>query len=486
LIGPCSNTAISDHPARPVSVRSDILTSHLIRTSSAQSSSTVLPATMSSEEIIGRRKSRQACEKCRQSKRKCDGKEPCYSCRRYEHFCSYSSRPRKKTRAQGEKSSNEQISPITSAIQNGEVTTTLPKIIEERPPKKINSVAPVPSGNTFARGLMAELSNGETQPFECSSWNIGLRLDSAYEISILDLAGPEEAKQYSQVYFEKVHPVYSIVDQECFREQLQDRWTSSSNQSFEVDAIICGVIALGSLFSGARAFHREYQIAELGQTMLWRCTPVDRLSRSSLPIATAWILRVLYLRMAVDPRAARQASRSAILAVEGHTSDDTRNEKVSRCRADNMTDLTDEAQIHRKLHWIARLLDTWIRNEFHPPQGDRDIVTISCPPPTQSLPEILDFTPTLISLYVISLRFSNSPEHKSLAELTQILDDIDALNMAGHDALQLHKSNHALCIYRYMRLTSSVIPRRTLSRIISIAKPGLTGALRLAKDSQPW
>ena len=441
---------------------------------------------MSSEGIVGRRKSRQACEQCRQSKRKCDGKEPCYSCTRYERICAYSSRPRKRARIQSEQSSDEQISPTISVVRNDETTTAVPETVEERSAKQIHSVAPVPSGNTFAQGLMAELSKGETQPFEFSSWNIGLRLGSAYEKSILDLAGLEEARHYSQVYFEKVNPVYSIVDQACFAEQLQDRWTSSSNQSREYDAIICGVITLGSLFSGANAFHRESQIVELGERILGRWTPVDRLSRSSLPIATAWILRVLYLRMAVDPRAAWQASRSSLLALEGHTSDDTRNEQDFRCTIRNATSLTDEAQIHRKLHWIARLLDTWIRNEFHPSQYDRDIVTMSCPPPTQSPPGILDFTSTLISLYVISLRFTNSPEYKSLAELTQILDDIDALPMSGHDALQLHKSNHALCIYRFMRCTSSVIPKRTLSRIIDIAKPGLAGALRLAKDSQPW
>ncbi|KAF2493038.1 hypothetical protein BU16DRAFT_529267 [Lophium mytilinum] len=440
---------------------------------------------MSSEGNVGRRKSRQACEQCRHSKRKCDGKEPCYSCRRYEHICSYSSRPRRRARIQGEKRSEEHLSPTTSVIQNDEVPTAVPEVVEKRSAKQISSVAPVPSGNTFARHLMAELSNGETQPLEYSSWNLGLRLDSAYETSIIDLAGLEEASLYSQVYFEKVNPVYSIVDQGRFGEQLQDRWTSSSSQSCEFDAIICGVIALGSLFSGANAFHRESQIVELGQKLLERWTPVDRLSRSSLPIATARILRVLYLRMAVDPRAAWQASRSSILALEGHSSDDTRNEQDSRCSTGNATSLMDEAQIHRKLHWIARLLDR-IRNEFHPSQWDRDIVTISCPPPTPSPPGILDHTSTLISLYVVSLRFTNSPEHKSLAELTKILDDIDALPMSSHDALQLHKSNHALCIYRFMRLTSSVIPKRTLARILCTAKPGLAGAVRLAKDSQPW
>jgi hypothetical protein len=440
---------------------------------------------MSSEVVVGRRKSRQACEQCRQSKRKCDAKEPCYSCMRYEHICSYSSRPRKRARVEGDTSRGGQVLPTTSVVRDDEVTALVPNTTNELPTKQSHSVAPIPSGNTFARHLMAQLSNGG-QPFECSSWNTGLRLELVYEKSISDLAGLEAARQYSQMYFEKVNPVYSIVDQSRFWGQLQDRWTTSSSQSREYDAVFCGVIALGSLFSVANPFPQEVQVVELGQTLLGRWTPVDRLSRSSLPIATAWILRVLYLRIAVDPRAAWQASRSAILALEGYTSYDTRSEQDFRCTIEEATCSTDEARTHRKLHWTARLLDTWIRNEFHPSQWDREIVTIPCPPPTQSPSDTLDFTSALISLYVISLRFTNSPEHKSLAELTQILDDIDALPMSGHDALQLHKSNHALCIYRFMRLTSSVIPKRTLSRIISITKPGLAGALRLAKDSQPW
>jgi hypothetical protein len=441
---------------------------------------------MASEEVVGRRKSRQACQQCRQSKRKCDGKEPCYSCKRYEHICSYSSLPRKRPRIQRESSGDDQVSPTISVVRDDEITTAAPKTTNELSTKQPNSVAPAPSGNTFARGLMVELSNGEAQRFEWSSWNLGLRLGSAYEKTISDLAGLQEARRYSQVYFEKVNPVYSIVDQSRFSEQLQNRWTSSYTQPCEYDAVICGVIALGSLFSGADAFHGETQIVEFGHTLLGKWTPVDGLSRSSLPIATAWILRVLYLRMAVDPRAAWQASRSAILAVEGHISHDTRSEQDSWCTTESATCLTDEVRTHRNLHWIARLLDTWIRNEFYPSQFDRDIVAIPCPRPTQSPSDTLDFTSTMISLFVISLRFCNSPEHKSLTELTQILDDIDALPMSGHDALQLHKSYHALCIYRYMRCTSSVIPKSTLSRIIAIAKPGLAGALRLAKDSQPW
>jgi hypothetical protein len=265
-------------------------------------------------------------------KRKCDGKEPCYSCRRYEHTCSYSARPRKRARIHGEISSDEQASPASSVVRDDELTAVVPKTTNTPSTKQPNTVAPIPSGNTFARGLIAELSTGESQPIECSSWNIGLRLGPAYERSILDLAGPHEARHYAQVYFEKVHPVYSVVDQPHFWKRLQERWTSPSSQSLECDAIICGVIALGSLFAGANAFHRETQIVEFGQTLLGRWTPVDGLSRSSLPIATAWILRVLYLRMAVDPRAAWQASRSAILAVEGHPGYDPRNEQDSFVR----------------------------------------------------------------------------------------------------------------------------------------------------------
>jgi hypothetical protein len=442
---------------------------------------------MPSEEIVGRRKSRLACLQCRQSKRKCDGKEPCYSCKRYENICSYSSHPRKRTRVQRETSNEGRISPNSSVVRSAETTTAALRPTDQQSRKQPNSVAPVPNGNTFARHLMAELSNGEAQPFQCDSWNLGLRLGSAYTKSILDLIGLEEARNYSHIFFEKVHPVYSIVDQGRFWKQLQDRLTSSSSLSYECDAIICGVVALGSLFSGANAFHRESQIVDFGQTLLERWTPVDRLSPASLHIASAWILRVLYLRMAVDPRAAWQASRSSILALEGQTNEDTRNGQDFGCITSHGTTLAeDEALVHRKLHWVARLLDTWIRNEFHPAQWGRDIVTISCPPPIQSSTGTPDFTSAMISLYIISLRFCNSPEHKSLAELTQILHDINALSMAGHDVLQLHKSNHALCVYRFMRLTSSVIPKSTLSLIIDIAKPGVAGALRLAKDNQPW
>jgi hypothetical protein len=441
---------------------------------------------MSSEDNIRRRKARQACEQCRQSKRKCDGKQPCYFCRRYEHVCIYSSRQLKRARVQNGTNSDNQISTARLTIRNSDTTTVIPELINERSTKQSKSVAPVPSGNIFARGLMAELSNGEAQPFQCDSWNLGLRLGPAYEKFISDLVKLDEARNYSRVYFEKVSPIYSIVNQADFWEHLQNRLRSSSSQFCEYDVIICGVIALGSLFSGSSSFYREPQIVEFGQTLLEKSTPVDQVSHPSHSIATAWILRVLYLRMAVDPRAAWQASRSSVLALEGHASEESQNEHEHLYRIRNGICAMDETQIHRKLHWIARLLDTWIHDEFYPSRLGRDIVTISCSPPLQSPSGTPDLTSSLISLYVISLRFSNSSEQKSLAELTQILNDIGALSMSGHDVLQLHKSNHALCMYRFMRCTSSVISKYTLVHILSIAKPGLAAAIRLAKDNQPW
>ena len=333
---------------------------------------------------------------------------------------------------------------------------------------------------------MAQLSDKEVLPSERFSWNIGLRLDSTNEPSIKDLATLEECKYYSRVFFEKVGQVYSLVDDLYFKERLQSRWAPLNDETYEYDALICGVVALGSLFSGSDAFPRESQIVDLAQKLLETWDRGHASPRSSSILATAWILRVLYLRMAVDPRAACQASRSAILVLESNSSEGSAREGEIRCAIENADNEVDGGHIHRKLHWVARMLDTWIRNEFHPSQWDRVIVTIPCSPPIDLDTGIWDFTSTLISLHVVSLRFINSSHHKTLSELTQILDDIDAIPMSGLDALQLHKSNHALCVYRFMRSTSVVIPRSTSSRVIDIAKPGLEAAIRLAKDKQPW
>ncbi|KAF2095327.1 hypothetical protein NA57DRAFT_10014, partial [Rhizodiscina lignyota] len=439
---------------------------------------------------IGRRKSRQACDACRKQKRKCIGREPCYSCLRYEYECVFTP-SRKSVHPSNhitppENSPNvKQITPPAAPSEaNPSGSTTVESSIGPWMPSEPAPVQNhvqikrrpiiVPSGSNFIKRLANQLSKKPYYSTLGDSWNLGLRR-TAFDRSITSLTSQVEVQKYSSVYFTKIHPVYSIIDPIRFRQQLHTRWNGSST---EYDTVLCGVVALGSLFSGTEALGTEPEIVELAKSMLESWTPVDSTSPVSHDIASAWILQVLYLRMAVDPHSTWIATHSSISAIEGD---------AGSCRSSIALKCDDphKASLHAKLHWVARLLNTWICNEYDPSPSSRSFVSIPCPPPLSSN-DSNDYTPLLVSIYRIGLQMCNVAERKSMEELTALLGEISRLPTDVHDVIQLHKSCHAFCVYRFMRLTTAVIPRPTLSLIIELGRPGLEAALRLAEDGQPW
>lgn len=345
----------------------------------------------------------------------------------------------------------------------------------------------VPTGCQLAKSLSKQFSNGDGSWYstQSDSWNLGLRSESNFTTSITKLISHDEARNYSNTYFTKIHRVYSIIDQERFEQRLQDRWKPRASSS-EQDAVICAVVALGSLFSGADAFPKEIEVAELAKTIL--DVPSQRANTASFEKISAWIVLTLYLRMGADPHSAWSASRSAIRAIEGDDSAGPGGGLDTSCgsylRGDDEEGRIQNAT-HARLHWIAHMLHLWICNEYSAFQASRRIVNIACTRPSP-IEDPQDFTPLLITIFHLGLKMSITTKRMSLGELTDLLVDINNLPLEVHDALQLHKSNHAFCIYRFMRLTTNVIPRSSLMMIIEMGKPGLSAALRLAEDHQPW
>lgn len=293
-----------------------------------------------------------------------------------------------------------------------------------------------------------------------------------------------EAQKYADVYFDKVHPIYCFVDRVQFEQNVNKRWLGSPSDEF--DAVICGVVALGSLFSGADTLSKENDLVELAKAVLEAWNPIQMNLTSSLEGAMAYALRVLYIRFTMDPHSAWIASRAAIAALYGDIEGSVEgSDVILRCPGYDACGSTTERKLHSRLHWAAMILHTWICNDYGPSQEGQYIIEIPCPAPVASGSN--DHLPSLISIYHISLRLCNVVRPHTLEDLISILDSLNTLpDMSIHDVLQIHKFCVALLIYRFMRETSSVISQSTLSLVIRLGRPGLATAMRLAEDSQPW
>jgi len=428
-------------------------------------------ATPVKDRRIGRRKSRLACESCRQRKRKCDGRHPCYSCLRYEHACSYSERPKEKAQPfKSAKTAPEERNHVDVSLQLG------PSDDDEDLGQGLKAMSRQAfSGHLFAQHLQYSLSDGDSSQLRNDSWNLGVRQrPPARPKSILGIISREEVLRLHGVYLETVHPVYSLVNGNVFVAKVNERWSGTRSSSY--DAIICGVGALGSLFLGDTPSLTEAALVEYAKHMLEIKMATPQTDVCFLTVGVAWLLRTLYLHMADDSHASWIASCSTIRAVESVSS--------QPCRTEGYTDTAAQFD-HAKLHWLARMLNEWISNACCRPYAGKRFHKMTCLAPALSL-DIGDVAPRLIALYKLSRTISGFSRPEQAPELEDLLLQIKVLGLGENDVLTLHKANHAFCIYRRLRTLTPNVSQQTLSHIIVFGHEGLQASLRLAQSRQPW
>ena len=409
--------------------------------------------------IRTRQRAKRACETCKLRKRKCDGHEPCTYCLRYEYQCTFKPHPRRKPAASR-----------SSARPSEE--EDLPKVSDRADANQEHMEAN--SGTAFPHLLGMRLNPQGAPKVYGFSWNLGPR-DEPLEpfTNLTDLISREEMEDLASHYLKKIHPVYAVLDPDTLRQKIVARWHDPATAA-SYDPILCGVAALGSLYSGHQEHLNEGALVQSAKEML----ETTRISKTTLlHHATAWILRTIYLRSTNCPHASWMASCSTMHIIEaiGAHQDP---ELVSLVYSDTAdVSVNDESQ--RRLFWVATVLNAWISYEY----GRSRVILrgVSCKPP---LPRTGDFTTDLISMYQISERLDPDQNNK-LSDLEDALSRVERLTLS-HDALILSQSNLALTIYRRLRVASSNISNDILTRIIRLGNDGLEAAVRLAEERCPW
>ncbi|PLB51469.1 hypothetical protein P170DRAFT_453189 [Aspergillus steynii IBT 23096] len=413
-----------------------------------------------------RKRAKQACETCKQRKRKCDGQNPCGFCVRYEYYCAFDSQPRKRT---------------ASASTRPASRTETPRSTEERPKETLDDYGDgqqemeATSGTAFPHVLGMKLNPRDAPGVYGVSWNLGLRDKPTRSFTnVTTLLTKDDMESYARVYLNLIHPIYAILNGNDLLAAIPSRW-QNADQIGGYDAVLCSVAALGSLYSGSSSIHsREAELVECAKEILEATSSVNR---PSLHHLTAWILRTLYLRTTNSPHTSWMASSTAMHVAEAigaHQDPQSGTLLYSDTR-----DTSGDDETRRRLFWVAVTLNSWISNEY----GRSRVLTrgVSCKVPADGA---RDFTAELIHLYQISEKLDL--EHgNDLATLLDCLNQVQITDV-GPDALQLSRVNLTLTIYRRLRVSSPSIPHEALTRIIHAATVGLESAVRLANEHCPW
>ncbi|KAI9368898.1 hypothetical protein BJX61DRAFT_187346 [Aspergillus egyptiacus] len=408
-----------------------------------------------------RKRSRFACEPCRERKRRCNGEDPCSTCSSWGYNCYY--RPPRRSKRPA-------LDAPTQALNLSSADRPAPSRGTGSPGVGRNGFVEQLNANSAAAfmrkvGLKADPANAPK--LSLFGWNVGARQlhsgpGTVTPMPIVDIVSLTDMKALANVYFAKVNPCYGFIDSTEFYGRLDARWRSPLTKDV-YDSVLAGVGALGLLFSERRIKITEVYLVELARSLL-DCQLLS--GAPSVDLVTAWVLRVVYLRMTAPPHATWVASSTLMHLIEAS---EIYHEGNSQCESD----------LRRRIIGVAQHLNLWVSYDL-----GLSRVTLSNNPTGLPSSKPGDYTPELLNLLPVSARLSPEIEnHEKDLEMSliQILD-----GSHSEPPSVLAQCNLVLCLLRRLPMTNLVASPSVMERIFDLFTRALSGACTMVHECSPW
>lgn len=445
-----------------------------------------------------RKRSRVACTSCQSRKRKCSGGQPCTICAQCSTECHYDYFSRKKKDVKPSPYSGNLLQPAANvfpatpgATTNGnssDLASSAGPAVDERargspiesdhiPPKCLQ----VNSGAAFVRRLGLRIDGAHATRLHLFAWNIGVRappLPPARAAPIVEIISQDEMRHAIAVWFEKIDPSYGFIDRDHLLRQVSRRWLPPSSDSALpyglYDAVLCGIAAMGFLYSRHRASMAEANLVETARVLVEQHVFSEP---PSIDLVTGWVLRVSYMRMTASPHATWLASCTLMHLIEAAGLHIEIPDSGLKAINDNQSPAN--ADLRRRLFWMGRHLNIWVSFEL----GHSRVVlhgANSLPPARRaevSNTEVFELLPTSEGLDPAKSQDSRDLE----AALSDVLDGVYVQRV-----LILGQCQLALCIFRRLRALNSTISSKLLDRTVTLAATALRAARELNASFSPW
>ncbi|KAK3191198.1 hypothetical protein K4F52_002786 [Lecanicillium sp. MT-2017a] len=422
-----------------------------------------------------RKRSKLACQTCRDLKRRCDGAYPCGTCVRFEYDCTYNNGGKsKKGRDWGHHTA-------AAAAHHA-----LPRRSSEQPSADEDADAPphqhqarsleANSGAAFVRKLALRLDPKRSTRMHTFAWNAFLGCRQAKFLPtfrhVTDMLSLEKMEQLMSVYFQKVHPVYGILDRNDLEQHARNRW-AAPGVPHPQDALFCGVAALACLFSQVHGDATEADLVETARALLEQTTAVYPPTVASI---SAWILRAVYLRLAGTHYPGWMASCTAMHMIEAaglHAEPQDSESMIPSPRHQV------DAELGRRLVAVAQHLNIWMSFDMGLTRVALSNTTTIMPLARQG-----EFTRELMELLPFSIELD--PERKpSATDLESALHTVLTRRHTGPPSI-LAQCNLALCLCRRLRLMEVQLSDSVLEQILTLTSIGIQAARDLLGDRAPW
>jgi hypothetical protein len=286
----------------------------------------------------------------------------------------------------------------------------------------------------------------------------------------------DSARRLIEVYTATVHPVFGFLDMDQVYVRCEKHWHGQP-QDVAFEAVISGVIAIASLFSGTLDQDTEMWFMLHAKEIL-EDSAISRYPY--LELIAAWTLRTIYMRCTARPHVTWLSSCNVMHLVEAAGLHRATEFVVQT--TDNATPSLEMSNTVNRTAQVASCLHILIAFEY-----GRSIVTLNGQilENLRSITGEKDLTFQLCSL-VAAVPTNPSGDPLSMSqELFTALDKITDITV-DHDFLLLLRADLALGIYRRLHVMDSKFQQGHNDRVVAAGTAALPAARRLTSQNQPW
>ncbi|KAI4766010.1 hypothetical protein E4T52_11664 [Aureobasidium sp. EXF-3400] len=298
------------------------------------------------------------------------------------------------------------------------------------------------------------------------AWNVFLGSRKSNHIpvsrSITQILSWPEAEELVGVYFAKVDPCYGFVDRLSLERRMRTYWTNDNAETSSFEAVLCGIAALGLLFSRRNVVDAELDLVETAKRILEDSISVH----PSLDIVTAWVLRVAYMRMIAPAHAAWMASSGIHSTHVLNWGTDESGQSLT-------------PEIRKRILGVAQHLNVWMSFDIGRSRVHLQTLDFDLPAPREGgyTTELLELLPHAENL--------NPDKNVDVLDLKNSLSKIVERHHTAPPSI-LAQCNLTLLLCRRLRILNFHFQGSLLSQVLSVTARGIQAAQDLLDDCAPW
>lgn len=348
--------------------------------------------------------------------------------------------------------------------------------LDPRPPSYLRSVESN-SGAAFVRLLTMTLesSSSSISPMRMLAWNLFLGErqigESIAPEMLTDILSELEMRELAQVYFDKFHPCYGFVNKNSAFRNISRAWSERTCHDAR-DAMLLGIAAVACVFSRLHTLAIEQRLIAATKRLL----DPSIAGAPSRYLATAWLLRTVYLRLTAKPEEAWQASCTTLHMIDAAIS-------LNRIGAGSVPISAQDSQgvpdIQTNLCGVAQHLNIWLSYDL----GRSRVVL----PALNAFPLYEtsgEYTAEILGLLPYSEVLD--PQNKLTSQdLTLALMDVVKRDHTEPPSV-LGQCNLTLCIYRRLHSDKADVPEDVKHAVFGMMRKSIRAVHSALTRHLPW